>query len=62
MRTDSTRLSPLFVKETYNYIKDKYGSEYVGKLRVSKTNNLKMLMRQLDQLQYIEHQKALSLI
>ncbi len=36
MRTDSTRLSPLFVKETYNYIKDKYGSEYVGKLRVSR--------------------------
>lgn len=37
MRTDSTRLSPLFVRETYKYINDRYGSEYVGKLRVSKS-------------------------
>lgn len=36
MRTDSTRLSPLFVKETFNYIKDTYGSLYVGNLRISR--------------------------
>ncbi len=36
MRTDSTRLSPLFVRETYKYINDRYGGEYVGKLIFSK--------------------------
>ena len=30
MRTDSTRLSPLFVTDTENYIASEYGSEYKG--------------------------------
>ena len=30
MRTDSTRLSPTFVERATNYIKEKYGEEYVG--------------------------------
>lgn len=30
MRTDSTRLSDVFVKEANNYINSKYGSEYLG--------------------------------
>ena len=37
MRTDSTRLSPLFVKETYNYIEKNYTKDYVGRLRVSRS-------------------------
>jgi len=36
MRTDSVRLSPLFVEETYGYIKDKYGDKYLGKVKVAK--------------------------
>lgn len=36
MRTDSVRLSLEFVNETYSYIKDKYGSEYVGHVKESK--------------------------
>lgn len=36
MRTDSTRLSDVFVSDTKNYIKDKYGSEYVGSVKSSK--------------------------
>ncbi|MBE6154254.1 MAG: type I DNA topoisomerase [Firmicutes bacterium] len=36
MRTDSTRLSDVFVTDTKNYIKGKYGSEYVGSVKVSK--------------------------
>lgn len=30
MRTDSVRLSDEFIKDSYAYIKDKYGSDYVG--------------------------------
>ena len=30
MRTDSTRLSDVFVSDTKTYIKGKYGDEYVG--------------------------------
>ena len=30
MRTDSTRLSPTFVERATNFIKEKYGEEYVG--------------------------------
>lgn len=37
MRTDSIRLSDEFTKMTYGYIKDTYGSEYVG--YVKKSNN-----------------------
>ena len=41
MRTDSIRLSDEFIKETYGYIKDKYGSEYVGYVKKSsKTENV----------------------
>lgn len=41
MRTDSVRLSDEFIKETYGYIKDNYGSEYVGYVKKSnKTENV----------------------
>lgn len=41
MRTDSIRLSDEFIKATYGYIKDKYGSEYVGYVKKSnKTENV----------------------
>ena len=36
MRTDSTRLSNDFVNETLTFIKNKYGSEYVGRVKVAK--------------------------
>ena len=40
MRTDSVRLSDEFIKDTYGYIKDNYGSEYVGYVKKSnKTEN-----------------------
>lgn len=41
MRTDSVRLSDEFIKDTYSFIKDKYGSEYVGYVKKSnKTENV----------------------
>lgn len=41
MRTDSVRLSDEFIKETYGFIKDNYGSEYVGYVKKSnKTENV----------------------
>jgi len=36
MRTDSVRLSPEFIKETFGYIKGKYGDEYVGSVKAGK--------------------------
>jgi len=36
MRTDSIRLSDEFVKETYGYINDKYGKNYVGHVKQGK--------------------------
>ncbi len=36
MRTDSTRLSEVFVTETFKYIKDNYGTSYVGSVKKSK--------------------------
>ena len=36
MRTDSTRVSNEFVKEAYKHIETKYGSEYIGRVKVSK--------------------------
>ena len=36
MRTDSTRLSDLFVESATEYIKEKYGQNYVVKVKVSK--------------------------
>ena len=41
MRTDSVRLSDEFIKDTYGFIKDNYGSEYVGYVKKSnKTENV----------------------
>ncbi|MDQ0362939.1 type I DNA topoisomerase [Breznakia pachnodae] len=36
MRTDSTRLSDMFIDATFNYIKNEYGKEYVGTARQKK--------------------------
>lgn len=36
MRTDSTRLSDEFVKETYHYIENEFGKSYVGKAKQGK--------------------------
>jgi len=38
MRTDSTRLSPLFIDETFKFIEKNYGKEYVGYVKKSKRN------------------------
>ena len=41
MRTDSVRLSDEFITSSYSYIKDKYGSEYVGYVKKNnKTENV----------------------
>ena len=39
MRTDSERLSPQFINETFNYIKDTYGEKYVGYVKQQKKND-----------------------
>ena len=39
MRTDSTRLSPLFIDETLKYIEKEYGKEYVGYVKKAKKND-----------------------
>ncbi len=39
MRTDSTRLAAPFVHDTKKYIEETYGKQYVGKYRVTKSNN-----------------------
>ncbi len=39
MRTDSTRLSPLFIDETLKYIEKNYGKEYVGYVKKAKKND-----------------------
>ena len=39
MRTDSIRLSDEFVKNTFGYIKGKYGEEYIGYVKKSKKND-----------------------
>lgn len=39
MRTDSTRLSDVFVKETQGFIAGKYGKEYVGFVKQSKSKD-----------------------
>lgn len=36
MRTDSTRLSDVFIKDTYGYIKKNFGSDYVGPVKTQK--------------------------
>ena len=37
MRTDSTRLSDVFIHDTYEYIKKNYGSDYIGAVKQSKS-------------------------
>ena len=39
MRTDSTRLSPIFIDETFKFIEKKYGKEYVGYVKKTKKND-----------------------
>ena len=39
MRTDSTRLSPIFINEAYKYIEDNFGSQYKGAVKVGKKND-----------------------
>ncbi len=36
MRTDSTRLSPVFINEAFKYIEDEFGKEYVGVVKKGK--------------------------
>ena len=36
MRTDSVRLSPIFINETFAYIKNEFGAEYVGNVKAGK--------------------------
>lgn len=36
MRTDSVRLSPVFVNETFAYIKENYGENYIGSVKKGK--------------------------
>ena len=38
MRTDSERLSPLFINETFPYIEKEYGKKYVGRVKQPKKN------------------------
>lgn len=38
MRTDSTRLSPLFINDTFEYIKNEFGDNYVGNVKKGKKN------------------------
>ena len=38
MRTDSERISPLFIDDTFKYIEKEYGKEYVGFLKKPKKN------------------------
>ena len=39
MRTDSERLSPVFVNDAFKYIKDTYGDKYVGAVKNGKKND-----------------------
>jgi DNA topoisomerase-1 len=39
MRTDSVRISDTFVKETYGFIKGKYGEEYIGYVKKGKKDD-----------------------
>ena len=38
MRTDSERMSPVFINDTFKYIEDEYGKEYVGFVHKQKNN------------------------
>ena len=39
MRTDSERLSPVFIDETFKYIRETYGDKYVGSVKQQKKND-----------------------
>ncbi len=39
MRTDSTRLSDMFVKDAFSYIETEFGKEYIGKARQKNSEN-----------------------
>ncbi|MEG1150074.1 MAG: type I DNA topoisomerase [Bacilli bacterium] len=39
MRTDSVRISDTFIKETFGFIKGKYGEEYIGYVKKGKKND-----------------------
>ncbi len=39
MRTDSVRVSPIFVNETHNFIEKNYGKEYLGNVKFGKKND-----------------------
>lgn len=39
MRTDSERLSPQFINETFKYIEETYGKQYVGYVKEQKKND-----------------------
>lgn len=39
MRTDSERLSPVFINEAFKYIRETYGDEYVGFVKQQKKND-----------------------
>ena len=41
MRTDSTRLSPVFINDAFKYIEEEFGKEYIGAVKKSKkTDNV----------------------
>jgi DNA topoisomerase I len=41
MRTDSVRLSPIFINDTFKYIENKYGKDYVGYVKkIKKDDNV----------------------
>lgn len=39
MRTDSTRLSPVFINDAFKYIESNYGASYVGSVKKGKKND-----------------------
>lgn len=62
MRTDSVRMSPIFINDTLQYIEENYGKKYVGSVKVGKKmKTCRMPMKVLDQLQLIVLRKVLKL-
>ena len=39
MRTDSERISPIFVEEAFKFIKEKFGDNYIGQVKLQKKND-----------------------
>lgn len=58
MRTDSTRLSQVFVNDAFAYIESEFGKEYKGKARQKMTSMHRMLTKQFDRLIFIIHRKS----